>query len=127
MPNATVRANATALPEATEPPPEHEASARIEAFSRAYARWLTACAQIERIDSEDEQFIKATFDEERAALRELFTVPATGSEAVWTKLAAFEVELVKERLVGESTDSILLLGLGSIKADLMNLGIKGDA
>jgi hypothetical protein len=114
-----------ALPEDTEP--LSEASPRIEAFGRAYARWLKACAQIEQPDSEDDEFVKATFAEERAALRELFLVPAGCSETVWAKLAAFEVDLVKEQVVGTARDSILLLGLGSIKADLMNLGInEGD-
>jgi hypothetical protein len=47
MPNATVRANARSLPEATDPAAVHKDSARIEAFSRAYARWLTARAQLE--------------------------------------------------------------------------------
>jgi hypothetical protein len=36
------------------------------------------------------------------------------------------MDLVKEQVVGPAQDSILLLGLGSIKADLMNLGIKGE-
>ena len=125
MPNATVRANARTLPEETEP--LSEALARTQAFGRAYARWLKALAQIEVPDAEDDEFIKGAFTEERSALRELFFVPATCAETVWAKLAAFEVDLVKERIVGEAKDSILLLGLGSIKADLMNLGIKGEA
>jgi hypothetical protein len=125
MPSATVRANAQALPEATEPDADEEFE-RTQAFSRAYARWLKACAQIEVPDSDDDQFMKATFAEERSALRDLFLAPAACSETIWAKLAAFEVDLIRERIVGEPKDSILLLGLGSIKADLMNLGIKGD-
>jgi hypothetical protein len=117
--------SAQALPEETEP--LSEASARIEAFSGAHGRWLKACAQLEVPDSEDEEFVLGTFLEERAALRALFLAPAACSETVWAKLAAFEADLIRERIVGESKDSILLLGLGSIKADLMNLGIKeGD-
>ena len=100
--------------------------ARIQAFGRAYARWLTACAQLEVPDSEDEEFVLGTFLEERAALRELFLAPAACSETIWAKLAVFEADLIRERIVGEPRDSILLLGLGSIKADLMNLGIKGE-
>jgi hypothetical protein len=123
MPNATVRANARTLPEETDPASEH---ARIQAFGRAYARWLTACAQLEVPDSEDEEFVLGTFLEERAALRELFLAPAACSETIWAKLAAFEADLIRERIVGEPKESILLLGLGSIKADLINLGIKGD-
>jgi hypothetical protein len=45
MPNATVRANARALPETTElTAVEREDFAHQEAFSRAYVRWLGACA-----------------------------------------------------------------------------------
>jgi hypothetical protein len=125
MPNATVRANARILPEETEP--LSEVSARMQAFGRAYARWLTARAHLEDIQVEDEELVDGLFIEERAALRELFLVPASECEAVWAKLAAFEVDLVKERIAGPAKDCLLLLGLGSIKADLMNLGIaRGD-
>jgi hypothetical protein len=125
MPNATVRANARALPDETEPAPIHEDFARIQTFGLAYARWLRALVQLEVPDSEDEEFVLGTFLEERAALRELFLAPAACSETIWAKLAAFEVDLVRERIAGPARDCILLLGLGSIKADLMNLGIKG--
>jgi hypothetical protein len=123
MPNPTVRANARTLPDETGP--LSEASARIQAFGRAYARWLTACAQLEAFDGEDEAAVDGMFVEERAALRELFLVPASEGEAVWAKLAAFEVDLVRERIAGQARDCVLLFGLGSIKADLMNLGIGG--
>jgi hypothetical protein len=119
--------NARTLPEATEPASEHADFARIQSFGRAYARWLKARTQLEVPDSEDEEFVLGTFLEERAALRELFLVPAACSETIWAKLAAFESDLVRERIVGEPKESILLFGLGSIKADLMNLGIaRGD-
>jgi hypothetical protein len=111
----------------TEPFPVGENAARIEASSRAYARWLSACAQLERMEIDDDAFVKATFAEERAALRDLFIAPAASSETVWAKLAAFEIDLVKDRIAGPAKDCLLLLGLGSIKADLMNLGIgRGD-
>jgi hypothetical protein len=121
----TVTTEAQALPEETKP--LSEASARIQAFGRAYARWLTARAQLEDIHVEDEDAVDGMFLEERAALRALFLVPAAESEAVWAKLAAFEIDFVKDRIAGEARDCLLLFGLGSIKADLMNLGIKeGD-
>ena len=126
MPNATVRANAQTLPAEPDHASASEAYARIEAASRAYARWLTALAQIEFLESKDDQRIAAAFAEERSALRELFLAPAACTETLWAKLAAFEVDLVKELIVGRANDSILVLGLGSIKADLINLGI-GDA
>jgi len=121
MPNATVRANARTLPEETE-----SGFARIQTFGRAYARWLAARAQLEDLNGEDEDTVDGMFAEERAALRGMFLVPAAEHEAVWAKLAAFEVDLVRERIAGPARDCLLLLGLGSIKADLMRLGIKGD-
>jgi hypothetical protein len=125
--NAATRVGA--VPEATEPTAEpDEASARIPAFGRAYARWLKALAQAECPSSfTDDQFMKAAYAEESLALRELFSVPADCSETVWAKLAVFEIELVKEEVVGQPRYSILLLALASIKADLMNLGISGEA
>jgi hypothetical protein len=125
MPNATLRANARTLPEATEPTAVHENWAHMQAFSRAYSRWLKARAQIEAPDSEDEDFVKGICDDEEAAQRELFLFPACCSETVWAKLAVFEDDLIKERIVGEARTSILLFALGSIKADLINLGIGG--
>jgi hypothetical protein len=127
MPKATVRANARALPEATEPDAVHEDCAHLQAFSHAYARWLKARAQIQVPDSDDDQFVTAIFAEERSAQRELFLVPAVCVENVWSKLEVFEVDLAKELVVGQSKDSILLLALGSIKADLINLGIGGGS
>jgi hypothetical protein len=120
--------NAQALPEGAEPTAEPDEASRIPAFGRAYARWLRALAQTECPSSfTDEQFMKAAYAEESLALRELFSVPADCSETVWAKLAVFEVELVKDQIVGTSKDSVLLLALGSIKADLLNLGISGEA
>jgi hypothetical protein len=127
MPNATARASAQALPEETEPPAEHESFTRIEAFGRAYARWLTARAQLADLNAEDDAAVNGIFAEERAAIRELFLVPAAEGEAVWAKLAALEVDLAREMIGGPAKDSTLFLALGSIKADLANLGIGGEA
>jgi hypothetical protein len=128
MPTATARATARTSPESTEPPAEHEDFSRMEAFGRAYARWLRALAQTEcPISFDDEQFMKAAYAEDSLALRELFRVPADCSETVWAKLAVFEIELVKDQIVGTSKDSVLFLALGSIKADLANLGIGENA
>jgi hypothetical protein len=93
------------------------------AFSRAYARWLKALAQREDPDRDDDDFVQATFIEERAALRALYHAPADHREDIWAKLAAFETDLVREHIAGPAKDSLLLFGLGSIKADLMNIGI----
>jgi hypothetical protein len=62
--------------------------------------------------------VRALFDADRTALRELFSAPAAYAEDVWLKLGVFETELIDERVTGEPRDSVLLLALGSIKADL---------
>jgi hypothetical protein len=95
------------------------------AISRAYARWLKARAAIKADFPEDEKAVSALFDDERAAARELFSLPAVYSEDVWHKVEVFEIELMDEQVVGQPTNSVLLLGLGSIKTDLLRLGI-GD-
>jgi hypothetical protein len=40
---------------------------------------------------------------------------------LWDKLTAFETILGEELTVGPRKDSILMLGLGSIKQDIINL------
>jgi len=148
MPNATVRAKARTTPKPPTPTEDivnilkeeiglaarrrageeaavgdDEYCAHQQAFSRAYARWLRACAQIEDPGTDDEQIIKTFFDEERAAQRAVFLIPAVCREDLWNKLEVFEVDLAREQVVGPHKDSILMLALGSIKADLMNLGV----
>ena len=150
MPNATPRANAQAMPKPSTPtediaaimkeeseaiPARRDAEddhkdavgddeycAHQQAFSRAYARWLRACAQIEDPGTDDEQIIKTFFDEERAAQRALFGMPAVCREEFWNKFEVFEVDLAREQVLGPHK-AILMLALGSIKADLMNLGV----
>jgi hypothetical protein len=50
-------------------------------------------------------------------------MPAVFADHVWDKLEAFEEILAHELRAGERTDSILLLALGSIKQDIMNLDL----
>jgi hypothetical protein len=99
-----------------------------QTFSRTYARWLKARAAIRGDDyPEDEKAAAALFAEERAALRELFSLRARDEEEVWHKIGAFEVDLVDELVLGETMDAAALLALGSIKNDLINLGIGNEA
>jgi hypothetical protein len=51
------------------------------------------------------------------------TTPAGRPEQVWKKLEAFEVILSRDLTVGPRTDSILMLALGSIKQDILNLDL----
>jgi hypothetical protein len=148
MTNATVRANARPMP---KPKPGSAASIRrqtadlksattllkaakviereledenMEAFSRAYARWLRARAAIKGADfPEDGGAAANLFAEERAALRELFSRPAAYSEDVFQKFEALEAEIADEGVIGRATDTVLPLALGSVKTDLLRLGI----
>jgi hypothetical protein len=160
MPNATVRANARTLPEATEPAPPDEylrlmaekivAEARLEvatekrkaekdkaaadaaqverdkewqairAFTQAYCAWLSAKAGLEDPDiTDDEQ--PERWKAKSEAERRLFTTPATIGEQVWDKLTAFEQILGEELTIGLRNESILVLAVGSIKQDIINL------
>jgi hypothetical protein len=167
MPNATVRANATALPEATKSIPATSASpeaapkdeyitawaqkciadARYEildekrkakakadeeakaeapkleasrAFAQAYHAWLAAKAGIEDpLLEEDEQ--PERFRAESEAERRLFTTPSAYPDQVWQKLEAFEALLSDELVSGQRRDSVLILALGSLKQDILNL------
>jgi hypothetical protein len=86
-----------------------------------------ARAHVESPDTDSEERINSYFAEEHSAQRALFLVPARATEIVWQKLEAFENILARELVVGHSRDCILMLALGSIKTDFINLGIGGDA
>jgi hypothetical protein len=95
-----------------------------QAISHAYVRWLRARAAIRGDEiPEDEQAALALYAEEMRARRELFSLRAAYSDDVWHKFEAFEAELTDERVIGRATESLLMLALGSIKTDLVNLGI----
>src|SRR5579863_8308151 len=75
-------------------PAEQDDFARMQAFSRAYGRWLKARAVIKGDEfPEEEREVQAALAEERAALRELFCLPALYSEDLWRKFEALETEL----------------------------------
>ena len=61
------------------------------------------------------------------AERQLMTVPAMRSHQVWKKLEVFEAILSNELTVGLRANSILMLALGSIKADFLNLDLHEEA
>jgi hypothetical protein len=114
---ATEKRKAEAAAKAEEP--TLEAS---EAFSKAYHAWLIAKAGIEEPEiAEEEQ--PCRFRAESDAERRLFTTPVAYSDQFWQKLTAFERILGEELAVGLRRDSILLLALGSIKQDVLNLDI----
>jgi hypothetical protein len=55
------------------------------------------------------------------AERRLFTTPATVGDQLWDKLSAFEAILGEEMTIGLRKDSVLLLAVGSLKQDIINL------
>ena len=60
---------------------------------------------------------------ESDAERRLFTTPVAYGDQFWQKLTAFEQILGDELADGLRQDSILLLALGSIKQDIINLDL----
>jgi hypothetical protein len=89
-------------------------------FSQTYFEWLAARARLKDTGiPEDEQ--PARFKAEIDAERRLFSTPATCAEGLWDKLTAFETILGEDLTVGLRNESVLLLALGSIKQDIINL------
>jgi hypothetical protein len=165
MPNDTDRANAQALPEATEPTSQSsadeyiralaakcvadvryeasaekrkaEADAKAEAadpkqraskeFSEAYYAWITAKARIEDPNVEDDEQAGRDLEAEATAERRLLTTPAAYPDQFWSKLEAFEAALSNELVSGPRRESILLLALGGIKQDVLNLDLLEGA
>ena len=51
------------------------------------------------------------------------TMPAVYGHQFWTKFQAFEEIFSKELVAGPRTESILILALGAIKQDIINLDL----
>jgi hypothetical protein len=64
----------------------------------------------------------STREAETAELR-LLTTPAVYLDQWFQKFQAFEMVLVDELVTGMRRDSILLLAIGSLKQDLLNLDV----
>jgi hypothetical protein len=92
----------------------------IRAFASAYHAWLAANAGLQDPDiTEEEQ--PERWRAQSEAERRLFSTPATCGEDFWHKLTAFEKLLGEELTVGLRKESVLLLAVGSIKQDIINL------
>jgi hypothetical protein len=109
---------------------QDEAAAKAEelqkrsrvAFAQAYHALLAANAGLGDPDiTEEEQPERWSVQSE--AERRLFTTPAVYPDQVWDKLTTFELIRGQELTIGLRTDSILLLALGSIKQDIINLDL----
>jgi hypothetical protein len=93
---------------------------RAEVFHRAYHDWLKAKAGIE--DPSMEEDVAAERDRvEVEAERRFISTPAVYAWHVRQKFEAFEEILSKELVAGPRRDSVILLALGSIKQDIVNL------
>ena len=139
MPKATVRANARTLPDAhhedlrpqvadaREAPVEKAERETTANFDRAYSAWLAARARSQDPSVTDDDVMAGCIYAEFEAERQLMTVRAMRSHQVWKKLEAFEAILSNELSVGRRANSILMLALGSIKADFLNLDLHEEA
>jgi hypothetical protein len=92
------------------------------AFTSAYHAWLAANAGLEDPDITDEEQPER-WRAKSEAERRLFSTPATVGEHFWDKLTAFEQILGEEMTVGLRKESILLLAVGCIKQDIINLDL----
>jgi hypothetical protein len=63
------------------------------------------------------------FAAETASERRLFITAAAYPEQVWQKLEGFEGVLHDELVSGQRNNSVLLLALGSIKQDIVNMDL----
>jgi hypothetical protein len=90
------------------------------AFAQAFHAWLAAKAGIEDPLLEDDEQSER-FRTQSDAERRLFTTPSAYPDQVWQKLEAFEALLGDEMMSGQKRDSVLILALGSIKQDILNL------
>jgi hypothetical protein len=90
-------------------------------FEEAYYAWLAAKAALQSPEMEEEAETVKRYRAETAAERRLFSLPAGYAAHVWQKLQAFEVILGEELESGQRTHSVILLALGSIKQDIVNL------
>jgi hypothetical protein len=88
------------------------------AFDRAFGDWLRAKAKT--FSGENGDVLEKRVDDEGEAERRLMATPALAPDRFWEKLAAFEAILDDELRANMPRSSILMLGLGSIKADLLN-------
>jgi hypothetical protein len=111
----------TAIEEAEEASQKRKEAAS-QRFEQARFEWLSAKADREEPEQEDEQ------QNERCQLeavleRAFLTTPAVYPDHVWAKLECFEGILSNELTVGPRTESILMLALGAIKQDIINLDL----
>jgi hypothetical protein len=99
---------------------EDKRSRASEAFVKAHFDWRRAVAAIHDPEAPDEE-MEERFAAETEAERRLFITAAACPEQVWQKLEAFEDVLHDEMVGGPRNNSVLLLALGSIKQDMLNL------
>jgi hypothetical protein len=105
--------------EAAKKDAEKDKFADADRFDRAYHAWLAAKLAIK--EPSDEDIPAERLKVEAEAERRFLTMPAVFPDHVWQKIEAFEEILSHELIVGQRTDSILMLALGSIKQDCINL------
>ena len=99
--------------------PKQEAS---RAFAQAHYTWLAARAALSDPGTPDEEMTERMKNETEAR-RQLFATPAAYADQVWQKFDAFQIILADELVSGPTNDAILLMALGSIRQDGINLDL----
>jgi hypothetical protein len=102
--------------------PELEAS---QAFAQAYHAWLAAKADDENPSVEDEQQAERFSAALPVAERRLMVTPSAYPDQLWQKLEALEAILGDEIMSRPRRNSVIMLGLASIKQDIVNLELLG--
>jgi hypothetical protein len=135
MPNKTVPAAATGLPdddhtEAETLTAECEQAARdfrLEAsriFDKRYSDWLAARAAKELFDDDDDVGkYEELYNRQDDAAKLLMSTPAAYACDVWHKFEVLEHSILKEIMDGPHIEKPFFAYLGYIKADLLELGI----
>ena len=119
MPNATVRANAQAMPR------DIEADLRRDRFDEAYREFLAARADVYAQHDENDQEA-ADARSRRAELAELSLIAARAPHgwALMQKWDVVEAHLAKEVEGGQEVYPVTILGLAALKADVLAIGLK---
>ncbi len=97
-------------------------------FYRLYIRWLEARASWVSPDGDDrDEATDAKSDAVDEAGRQLVVMPALSDWMIWKKWEVLEFYLDDDVVASKHVDNRTVMALGCIKADLMRLGIGGEA
>jgi hypothetical protein len=100
-----------------------EQTAKNQAFSELFSKWLIARAACEdHALPDDDEAASEVLGAREEAERQLLVTPAPVPRAVWMKWEVLELSLAGDYREGLRSDARTLLALGAIKADLVSFG-----